>query len=625
MGEHSVRQVRDDRDEREFTRAILRDLDALERMLEGDLIERGARRVGVEQELFLVDASGRPVNCSPELLSRLDSRFTTELAQFNLEANLPPIPLDGSFLRTIEADLEEVLALVREAAASLGAEPLLVGILPTLHRSDLELKAMTPEPRYRMLEEGVRRLRGGPVSVLIRGIDELDTDSASVMLESANTSIQLHLQVDPDAFAAHYNAAQLLSAPLLAASVGSPLLLGRRLWHETRVALFERAIDARSGAQRARGQRPRVTFGEFWVHESALELFREDATRCRVLLVRDVERDPCELLDRGEVPPLEALRLHNGTVWRWNRACLGVEDGVAHLRIENRVLPAGPTVLDEAANAALFYGLVLGLPRLLGDVSRRVRFDDAKEGFHHAARYGLDARIAWVDGRRVAVRELLLEELLPLARETLAELGVPGEDLDRYLGVVEERVRTERTLARWLLEAVGEGTGTRDVRAHAATRELMAREREGEPVHRWPPALAEGVSVVDAVVGDIMTTDVFSVRPEDAVDLARKVMEWKQVRHVPVEGGDGVVVGLVAHADLVGLPDGVSSGDAGGTPVREVMDPDPPLLDSSTPVEEAYWRLVRSQRTCVLVLEQGRLAGIVTDRDLAKALALERR
>lgn len=621
MGEHGVRRVRGEGDERAFTRALLHDLSAFERILSSPLVERGRRRVGVEQELFLVDAAGRPAPCSSDVLERLgDPRFTTELALFNLEANLPPVPLDGTFLRTVERMLGEILVRVRDAAAALGAEPLLVGILPTLRRSDLGPRNMSPEPRYRMLEEGVQRLRGGPVAILIRGTDELYTDTDSVMPESANTSIQLHLQVDPEDFAAHYNAAQALSAPLLAAATGSPLLLGRRLWKETRVALFERSVDARSGAQRARGQRPRVTFGESWVRESPVELFREDAARCRVLLVRDVDEDPLEMLDRGELPPLSALTLHNGTVWRWNRACLSFGQGVAQLRIENRVLPAGPTVLDETANAALFYGLLLGLPRQLGDVSRRMRFDDAKEGFLHAARHGLDARLPWMDGRRVGVRELLLDELLPLARVTLAELGVPVDDLDRYLGVIEERVRTERTLSRWLLDAVEDGPGSRDVRVHAATRELMERERTGAPVHTWPPARG-AVAVGEVTVGELMTTDLFTVRPEDVIDLAAEVMQWKDVHHVPVEGGDGVVVGLVSRDAVERLRAeqrrGLRSADVA---VRELMDPDPPLADASTPLADCLELLVSSGAGCLLVLEEGRLAGIVTERDVARAL-----
>ncbi len=626
MGEHDVRESISSREVRGFTRAILGDLRALEAMLEREMIEDGVRRAGAEQEMFLVDADCRPMPIAEELLAGLDGgSFTSELGRFNLEANLAPRNLHGSFLRDLESDLEAVVSTVNRAAATFGARVLLTGILPTLRYDDLALENLTPQPRFRRLIDALARLRSGSFPIHVDGIDVLDTEFDSVMLESANTSLQLHLQVGQHEFPGVYNLAQLITGPLLAAATNSPLLLGRRLWHETRVAVFERAVDVRSRAQLARGHLSRVSFGDAWLNGSILDIFRENLERFQVLVTRDVDGDPLAMVEQGIAPALSALMLHNGTVYRWNRPCYGVADGIAHVRIENRVLPSGPTILDEVANAALFYGLMLGLEDCYGDVSTRLSFDHAKANFVAAAEHGIKAEFNWIEAGKVPARTLLERELIPAAREGLRRVEVPSTDIERYLGVIEERVASGQNGSSWLLESFDamHAYGTHEARCSALTRAMLERQSSGEPVHRWQPgqvSMQPEQSNRPRTVRDIMSTNVFTVRPEDVLDLATSIMEWRHIRHVPVEDSDGCLVGLLSHRALLRLH-ARSAGDAEQQPtsVERVMDRNPVTVAADTQLDEAAGKLLDAESGCLLVVDHDRLVGIATERDFLHA------
>jgi CBS domain-containing protein len=625
MGEHSVSAEADERQLRAFTKALLDDLRALERMLQrpDDFFEVGQRRIGAEQEMFLVDRARNP---SPSVMDVLeaadDPRLTTELARFNLEANLSPRVFSGGCLGDLHDELNELLAISRSAAKACGADILLTGILPTLRMSDLGVENMTPNPRYHALNAAMSRLRGGDFHVVIKGLDELELTHDNVMLESCNTSFQVHFQVAPAEFAKLYNVAQLVTAPVLAAAVNSPLLLGNRLWRETRVALFQRSVDTRSGTHQARGHRPRVHFGDAWVRESVLEIFREDVARFRALLAGSPGEDPASDVEAGRAPQLSALRLHNGTVYRWNRACYGVVDGKAHLRIENRVLPSGPTPVDEMANAAFYFGLMAAVTDAHGDVSRIMRFDDAKTNFLAAARHGLRAQFTWIDGRNVAAPDLILEELIPMARQGLIGAKIDPDEADRYLEIIETRVRGERTGADWMLRSLahmGDKT-TRDIRLRALTDRMIELEADDRPVHEWPLGDVDEHGDWRAgfrTVGQFMSTDLFTVRPEDLVDLAASLMEWEHIRHVPVEDDQGRLVGVLSHRSLLRLvARGLQHGDTEPVTVKELMKADPVTVPPSTSALEAM-RLMKKHRVgCLPVVEEDRLVGIVTERDL---------
>jgi CBS domain-containing protein/gamma-glutamyl:cysteine ligase YbdK (ATP-grasp superfamily) len=628
MGEQDINQVLDEQQQRAFMKALLDDLRALELMLEGNLIESGVRRVGSEQEMFLVDSDLGPAPVGEEVLARVnDERFVAEIARFNLEANLTPHLLGGRCFRLMEEELTEVLRLAREGARACGADVLLGGILPTLAISDLRAENITPRPRYHELNRVIGELRGGTFSAYIKGRDELHIKHDNIMLASCSASFQIHLQVNPHEFAAQYNLAQAIAAPALAAAVNSPLLFGRRLWQETRVALFQHSNDSRTSAEQSRRQPPRVGFGEGWLKDSVIELFREQIARFRVIMTNKPDEDPLAVLARGDVPSLSALRLHNGAIWPWNRACYGVSEGRPHLRIENRALPGGPTVVDEVANAAFFIGLMTALPGEYGEVSKRMAFDDAKANFFAAARYGLKAQLTWMDGERYTAAALILDKLLPLAREGLRQSGVEDEDSARYLGVLKERVRSGRTGAQWMLEsleAMGE-EGTSDLRQRKLAAAILERQQDGEPVHRWAIIKAygsEGWRVSHQTVGHLMSTDLFTVRPDDLVEMVARVMEWRDVRHVPVEDGEGRLVGIVSHRSLLRmLADGPPGGGGELVAVRQIMNPDPVSVAPTTAVAEAVEIMRRRHIGSLPVVEDGRLVGIVTVYDFLESAA----
>jgi CBS domain-containing protein/gamma-glutamylcysteine synthetase len=627
MGEHHVEQQVDEQKAQAFMKALLEDLRALAFMIENGLVESGVTRTGAEQEMFLIDRYLRPAPVSLEVLKHAnDSRLTTEIARFNLEANLTPLELVNDCFTRMEQELNEVIERARNSAATLNADVLLAGILPTLQKSDLTLDNLTPVPRYHQLDRGVIRLRGGPLSIHIKGLDELQLTHDNIMMESCNTSFQVHFQTNAKEFANHYNVAQAITAPVLAIAVNSPFLFGQRLWQETRVALFQHSTDERSRTQLARNQPTRVSFGDRWLQHSVVELFHDQITRFRPIMITQPDENPFEVLARGEAPSLSALRMHNGTVWRWNRACYGVHNGVPHLRIENRALPSGPTIVDEIANAAFFTGLMVAVPQAYGEIASRMAFDDAKLNFFRAARHGLDAQFHWIDGQSHNAAVLILDELLPLARQGLSSAGVAGEDIDKYLGIIEERAQCGQTGARWMqksLSAIG-GSAAKDATQRRMTAEILANQKQGQPVHRW--SVIENCESEEwehgyRTVGQFMSTDLFTVSPEDLIDLAASVMDWRHIRHVPVEDKEGRLVGLVTHRGLLRMMIKSDSSNSKLTTVEEIMVKDPVTVSPSTSSLEAMELMRNNRLGCLPVVDGDQLVGIITSYDFLEATA----
>jgi len=620
MGEHNVSSEQDAARMQAFMKALLADIGALQVMLESGRIESGVHRIGAEQEMFLIDRSMRPASIALKVLERADeSRLTTEIGLFNLEANLSPRDLEGSCLRGMEQEIEELVETTRGAAREFDAEPLLCGILPTIGISDLSLEKITPNPRYYELNRAMQQLRGGAFNVHIKGLDEMLLTHDNVMLESCCASFQIHLQVGPEEFARLYNLAQAISAPILAAAANSPLLLGYRLWHETRIALFQFSTDDRSSARQIRNHPSRVSFGDGWVRESVIEIFREEIARFRIMLTKQIDEDPYEVLRRGGLPDLGALRLHNGTIWRWNRPCYGVSDGAAHLRIEHRPLPSGPTIIDEMANAAFFFGLMTALSEEYGEIDRRMSFDEVKNNFISAARLGLNAQMAWVDGHFGPVSTLILDHLLPLARQGLESRGV--EDTDRYLGVLRERVERRQSGSIWSLNSIAamDGGKTREAQSRALVECMLENQRVGRPVHEWEPAAIDKCctwSKTHQIVRQFMTTDLFTVRPDDLVDLAASVMDWRHIRHVPVEDDAGNLVGLISHRDLLRmLSQGLLDRSKEPVAVKEIMKKELVTISPETPTIEALRIMQNRNVGCLPVVQGGRLVGLVTAYD----------
>jgi len=607
---------------RAFTKALLRDVRALERMLDAGMFETGIRRIGAEQEMFLVNEAWRPTSTAIELLDELQGPFTTELALYNLEANVEPRELEGSCFRDLEARLDELVGHARDVAGRHGTEIALTGILPTLSKSDVSLENITPRARYYALNDAFERARGGePYKLRIQGSDELYTEHRSVMLESCNTSFQLHLQVEPAEFATVYNVAQVMTAPVLAACVNSPVLFGKLLWDETRIALFQQSIDTRTGTVHMRDLSPRVRFGEEWVERGFADLIEKDIARFRVLLTQEGPENSIEVLDAGGVPTLDALCLHNGTIYRWNRPCYGVGGDVPHLRIECRVLPSGPTVVDEVANAAFWIGLVLGAVDSYGDVRDHIDFIEAKSNFLAAARNGLRAGFRWLDGETISAKALILDKALPIARSGLADAGVALDDIDRYLGIIHDRVASETTGARWIvrsLRGMG-GHGTRSERLAAVTSGLIRRQRSGEPCHTWDDAEIHesgGWRVNYEKIEQLMTTSLFTVHEEELVDMVAFLMSRNRIRHVLVEDDAHKLVGIVSYRSVLGLmAEGFDSSKRETPAVRDIMERNPRSVSPETPTLEAIDIMRAARVSCLPVVSEGALVGIVSETD----------
>ncbi|MCB0641751.1 MAG: CBS domain-containing protein, partial [Phaeodactylibacter sp.] len=458
MGEQQVSLVQDQEQMKRFVRNLLNDVKALEYMLDNDWFEKEPIRIGAEQEMVIVDKKTyKPAPIAMEVLEKMKKHewVESELARFNLEINLQPRVFTGTCLSEMEAENAGNLQVIEETLKKFGAGIALTGILPTLRKFDLEMHNLTPKKRYKALMSAINeQLMSSAYELRLTGIDELLLKHGSPLLEACNTSFQVHLQVAPSEFVKMYNIAQALAGPIIAISANSPIVFGRRLWHETRIALFQQALDTRTTHEHMRERSPRVNFGRDWLEDSLLDIYREDIARFRVLLAGDVEENSMELIGQGIVPKLRALQVHNSTVYRWNRACYGVSsNGKPHLRIENRVLPSGPTVVDEIANAAFWLGLMKGMSMEVDDIRDHLSFEDVSDNFGKAARFGIDTKFTWFKDVKVSAKELILFHLLPLAKNGLEAQGVDPKDINRYLGIIHERAEKHANGARWQLRA----------------------------------------------------------------------------------------------------------------------------------------------------------------------------
>ncbi|MGV6815162.1 MAG: CBS domain-containing protein [Phycisphaerales bacterium] len=622
MGAQDIEQEQGGQQHRATIGRVLSDIRALEMMLEGSMFETGVRRIGAEQELAFVDDSFDPAPIGPEVLDELDEpRATTEIGRFNLEMNLSPRELKGDVLSAVHGELRELMDQAKTKARGHGAEPVLIGMVPTLLQEHLSMAYITPRPRYFVLNERITKARGGRYNIRIKGIDELEFVHDNIMVEALNTSFQLHFQVDPDEFPLSYNCAQLITAPVLAAATNSAVLFGKRLWHETRIAIFEQAVDT-SGSDRPsqRDVLKRVRFGEKWVNESVLEIYRDDVTRFRSLFGTEKEEDSIAMVQAGQVPKLYGLQTHNGTIYRWNRPCYGMTNGKPHLRIENRVLPAGPSLVDEIANSALWFGLMVQMPKVYPDLTERLPFEHAKANFVASARYGLNFKMQWMDGSTISVRDLLLEELIPLARQGLRSRAINADDIEHYLGIIEARVASGKNGARWMIDSVAQihDFGTRAERLSALTAATINRQRDDRPVHEWELAqISEGGSWKHHCerVEQYMQTSLFTVQPDELIDLAASIMDWEKVRHIPVEDEHHRLVGVLSYRAILRMIADRRHHGEDKISVADMMESDPVTVSPETPTLEAI-ELMRSHGTsCLPVVSGGKLVGMVTEHD----------
>ncbi len=478
-------------DRSRYREKVKANLAALKTLVDTGRFETGRRLIGVEVEVCIIDGEGKAVPINAELLRRIASAdFQTELAQFNIEFDLHPRRLTSDVFEHLEDELRGSLHHAQAKAESLDVDVCIIGILPTLTDLDVAEQNLSANPRYKALNDQILNARGEDMFIRIEGFETLETVTNSIMFEAACTSMQLHLQVDPQDFARYWNAAQALSGPLVAVAANSPFFLGKQLHHETRIALFKQAIDTRTEELASQGVRPRVWFGEKWLTEGIFELFDENVRYFPALLPICEAEDPQAVLRAGDIPHLPELTLHNGTIYRWNRPVYDIARGRPHLRIENRVLPAGPTVIDSIANTAFYYGLLSGLANAATPIWHFMSFEAARDNFFRSAEHGLEAKLYWPKvSAEVPVTELVLRHLLPIARDGLAAWEVDSKSIDRYLGIIEQRALTGRNGATWQIDTYHRLVDESDLDRPAAMAELVRRYQKlstsGDPVHTW--------------------------------------------------------------------------------------------------------------------------------------------
>ncbi|MEU3693298.1 glutamate--cysteine ligase [Streptomyces narbonensis] len=482
-------------DRQQYRRKLQQCLAGLARLLAEKRFDRPRNLMGLEIELNLAGADGLPRMLNAAVLERIaSSDFQTELGLFNLEVNIAPHRLGGRVFDRLAEEIGTGLGYADRKAKELDAGVVMIGILPTLAQSDLVFENLSAADRYTLLNNQILAARGEDFTLDIHGVERLQCTSESIVPEAACTSVQLHLQVTPARFAAVWNAAQAVSGVQIALGANAPFVFGREVWRESRPPLFQQATDTRPPELQSQGVRPRTWFGERWV-DSVYDLFEENLRYFPALLPICDEEDPLLVLDEGGVPKLQELVLHNGTVYRWNRPVYGWVDGVPHLRVENRVLPAGPTVTDVIANAAFYYGLVRSLADEPRPVWKRMAFEDAEANFDTACRHGIDAELRWPRAGRAggvatlpAVR-LVLDELLPLAAAGLDAWHIEPADRDFYLGVIEQRCLRKVNGASWQADTFHQALESgldREAALAATTRRYRTLMHEGEPVHTWP-------------------------------------------------------------------------------------------------------------------------------------------
>ncbi|MFT4802607.1 MAG: CBS domain-containing protein/gamma-glutamyl:cysteine ligase YbdK (ATP-grasp superfamily) [Flavobacteriaceae bacterium] len=616
MGDQKINTITEKKSRTKFIRHLLNDIKSLEYMLENGLIESGITRIGSEQEFCLINKNWRPSKKSDKILQDVnDPHFTTEIALFNLEINLDPQDLKTDAFSKVEKQLKTLLEKAKVSAEKFNNKVILTGILPTISKKELQFNYMTPQPRYWMLNDMLKNLRGKDFRLHIRGVDELFIKHDSVLFEGCNTSFQMHLQIDPDDFISSYNWSQAISGPLLGLCTNSPLLLGRELWSETRIALFQQSIDTRNTSHALIDKQSRVSFTKEWATGSVIDIFKNDIANHKIIFSKDIKNDSKQDLKEGKTPNLDALCTFNGTVYRWNRPCYGVGNGKAHLRIENRYIPAGPTVIDEMANFAFWVGLMKGRPSKYDDMPSQMDFKDAKSNFVKAARTGKESVMVWM-GEKISVRDLILNKLLPIAKDGLKKEGIDQVDIDRFLGVIEERAKS-LTGSQWKLKNYRHLRKylKQDEALMTLTKAIYNNQQGDLAVHEWPMIKNIPKIYQDAhLVNHVMSTKLHTIDENDLTELASEIMDWKKIHHLPVENEKGELVGLITWAQIEEFKK--SKSFKNDSIVADVMMKNVYIVHPETKILEALHHMKTNNVSCLPVVQKNSLVGIITIKDI---------
>ena len=615
MGNLNVTKLQNKKEHANYIYHLMNDIEALDLMLQQDLIEKEPIRIGAEQEFFIVNDSFFPNNNALEILEDInDDHFTTEIGNFNLEINLDPQELKTDCFSKLEEQLTTLLDKAKESANKYNSKVILTGMLPTLSLKHITIDNMTPIQRYYVLNEAIKESRNQDFNIHIKGVDELNFQHDSVMLEGCNTSFQMHLQIHPDNFIDSYNWAQAISGPVLSICTNSPLLFGKELWAESRIALFTQSVDTRANSIMLNENQSRVSFGNNWETGSVTDVFRDNISRFRSLVTSEYITDSVDMIERGEIPKLKALSLHSGTVYKWNRVCYGVGGGKPHLRIENRYIASGPTVTDEIANMMFWVGLMLGKPSKFDNIHEKWNFKDVKSNFFSAARYGMATQFLW-DGKYISSHQLILDELLPMAYRGLYSVGVNPADVEKYLTIIENRV-TSHNGSQWLIKNYRHlnKERTKFESAQVLTSQLYEKQELNYPIGSWSMINKNEIpdNKENHVVKHAMSTDIFSVFKDDSLQLVVNIMKWKKIRHMPVIDGDKHIIGLITTTDVKGLSNHYIDK---GVSVEDIMTKELITIGQYETLETAKILMITNQINCLPVIEKGKLIGLLTSKD----------
>lgn len=614
MGHLDVKRLKSPEDKALYIHYLVKDLEALDQMLERGIIEKEPIRIGAEQEFCIATNRYFPNNNSIEILESIDDKhFTTEIGKFNLEVNSDPLELKTDCFSQLHNELKQMLLKAETAARLHDSKVVLTGILPTLRLKHIGENYMTDRPRYHVLNKALKASRREHFHIHIKGIDELNLIHDCVMLEACNTSFQTHLQINPDDFVNKYNWAQAISGPVLSSCTNSPVLFGRELWAETRIALFTQSIDTRSNSFIHNEKQSRVSFGADWERGSVTDIFKDNIARFRSLVSKEEHKDGLEILNSGKIPNLKALLMHNGTVYKWNRVCYGVGNGKPHLRIECRYIPSGPTLIDEIATMVFWVGLMLGQPKKYQNVEDKMDFRDVKNNFFRAARNGIECQFIW-NNKLVPARDLLLNELLPIARKGLEEANIAASDIDKYLGVMERRIKLQ-TGSQWMVKNYRnlQKTKTNFEALQNLTAYMHKHQLRDETIDSWPVFDPDDNLKIDEsrIVKHNMNTKIILVDEIDSLELVSHIMKWKKIHHLPVINKKKELTGLLSWTDLIKLGNNDLK-----LRVKDVMTKNLITISQEAPLEEAVKLMKSNNINCLPVVRKKELLGILTTSDL---------
>ena len=615
MGELKVTKLSNKKDKANYIKHLLKDIEALDIMIKSNMIERFPIRIGAEQEFCLVNDEFLPSCNGVEILEDIDdSHFTTEIGCYNLEINLDPVELKGPSFTKVRTQLEALLKKAETAANKKKTKTLLTGILPTLTLNHIGVENMTPMQRYFVLNDAIKESRKQDFNIHIKGVDEVNLLHDSVMLEGCNTSFQVHLQIDPEDFTNSYNWAQAISGPILSVCTNSPLLFGKELWSETRIALFTQSVDTRANSFLLNEKQSRVSFGGDWASGSAADIFRDNVSRFRSLITTEFERDSVEMIKNGEIPKLKALNLHNGTVYRWNRPCYGVGGGKPHLRIENRYIPSGPTPADEIANMVFWVGVMSGSPKAYDNIHKKWDFRDVKTNFFNAARYGMNTQFHW-DGELIPSHQLILDELLPMAYKGLYKMGVSPKDVEYYLKIIENRINSHNG-SQWMVKSYRNllRSKKRFEALQTMTAKIYDKQQKGFPVSTWNTLKTNTSSafIENPMVKHFMSTDIFSIDENDSLELVVNMMKWRKFHHMPVINAEKELVGLLSWTDMIAHYNSPSKSEDS---ISKLMQKKVVTIDQQASIYEAKELMENHNIHSLPVVMNNRLIGIITSND----------